>query len=366
MPGKNKADAFFYYTKGNIILNFMKRLATTLCAFGVLVNAAQGSVIEAAGSQAFDGNAAMQAAAEDGGPGSEAATLWDQVNSPMAHVLLPDFWRHNVGADGTLKQMLQQSVEQGISVDVQNENGWSAMTFAAEFNDIDAVHMLCEEFHANVNNMENDEWTPLLFASYHGHEPLIRVLIEKYGADISLLNHEGVGSATLLRHKGMFELAEQVSRRGLADAMDAQTPAAQCSAIMRVLKGSSSNPDAQGRNIPRPDINYATIQNEMGWAPLHFCANAGDVEAIRTLLRQYSAEINVVENDRWSPLMFAVFHGHVEAVAEILSYSGTLQKVEDNNGVFRTVDVERRNDRWVQVQVQVQVQMFACMLPLPY
>lgn len=328
----------------------VKRLAT-LCALGMAASAAQGSVIEAAGSQALGGNAALHAAAaaeagtEDSHLGAETATLWDQVDSPMAHVLLPDFWRHNVGNEGALQQMLQQSVEQGISVDVQNENGWSAMTFAAEFDDVNAVHMLCGEFHANVNNMENDEWTPLHFASYHGHETLLRVLIEKYDADISLLNHEGVGSATLLRRKGLFDLAEQVTRKGLSDAMEAATPAAQCSAIMRVLKDSSSNPDDQGMNTPKPNTNYAAAQNEMGWAALHFCANAGDVSAIRRLLRHFSADINMVENDRWSPLMFAVFHGHVEAVVEILSYSGALKRVEGNNGVFGSVEVEQRNDR---------------------
>jgi len=132
---------------------------------------------------------------------------------------------------------------------------------------------------------------------------MIRLLVDTYGADTSLLNREGAGAATLLLRKGLFELAEKVTRKGLADAMEHSDPEAQCSSLMRVLQDSSGNPE-YGSEMP--DTDYASRQNDAGWAPLHFCANAGEVHAIRELLRVYGADVNVLENDRWSPLMFAV------------------------------------------------------------
>jgi len=92
-------------------------------------------------------------------------TLWDHADSPMSHLLAADFWEDNEGKEGRLQHMLRQAVEMGVSVDAHNENGWSAITFAAEFNDINAMRILLDDFNANVNNMENDFWTALHFAS---------------------------------------------------------------------------------------------------------------------------------------------------------------------------------------------------------
>ena len=277
--------------------------------------------------------------------------LWDEsVASPMSVVLNPTFWETNRGYAGQLTALLEQAVADGISVDSTNSQGWAAITFAAEYLDVDAIDILCRDFNANVNIQENDGWSPLMFGAFHGDEQVVRRLVEEYSADISLLNNAGVGASALLRRKGLFDLAEQVTREGLSYAMDRMASSSPLitSTILDVLHDSTSNPKHHHTDkIARS--NYGNWANKNGWTPLHFCANSNDVVCIDILLGRYEANVNAKEADNWTPLMFAAFHGYVDSVTAILAFDGTLLRVEDNNGIFGSVDLETKNNADITV-----------------
>jgi hypothetical protein len=161
----------------------------------------------------------------------------------------------------------------------------------------------------------------------------------------------------LLRRRGMSDIADNVTRKGLVGATErvASSDPNQRNMILRTLQDSSSNPLHRNEyDPPAPAktsadsmkiINFADFQNSAGWSPLHFCANKNDVPCVKTLLKTYGANVNLQENDGWSPLMFACFHGYLDSVSEILTYEGRLVRVEDNNGVFGKVDVGHKNAR---------------------
>ena len=281
----------------------------------------------------------------------------DSIDYPMSEILVPIFWQQGERRI-KLTELLEVSKELGISVNTQNVKGWSAMTFAAEYGDHEAIDVLLTVYGADINVQEDDGWTPLLFACYHGNTQLIDKLISVYGADTSLLNYDGIGASTLLRRRGLFRIADEVTRKGLIRATEhiSSTDPSQREIILRALQDSASNP-IHG-DIHTTELNYADFQNAAGWGPMHFCADANDVHCLRELLHTYSADVNRPENDGWSPLMFACFHGHIESVTEILKYEGRLVRVEDNNGIFGKVDVEHRNARGITALGLVRQRLF--------
>ena len=284
----------------------------------------------------------------------------------MSSVLTPQFWIGRATSSGRentdhqddcshddttcveLERVLEASVEDGVSIDSRNGQGWSAITFAADHGDADAIELLAGKFECDVDVQETDGWTPAMFAAYHGDEAIVRRLVEEYDADVSLLNNRHEGVSTLLRGSGLSELAELVTKEGLGDAMERSSSSSPVvtSKILGVLRDSTAYPDhkhALPGGAPAAAaagaLDYGSWQNDNGWSPMHFCANLNDADCISSLLYTYGANINVRENDGWTPLMFAAFHGHQQAVSELLNYHGRLLRVEDNNGVFGSLDL---------------------------
>jgi ankyrin repeat protein len=255
-------------------------------------------------------------------------------------ILDKQFWENDSAGGYTrynrLREILDSSDDDPHAI---NSKGWNALTFAADHCDIEAIKILLNDYNFDVNHAENDGWTALHFCGYHGDEDCVRLLVEEYEANASLLNNNKFGVSTLLRNRGLVELSEMVTRVGFARAverMSSSNPSI-TNLIMNTLHDSSSNPDHDVNPLYKGD--WSNIQNESGWAPLHFCANLNDVLCIRSLLNKYNANINVLENDLWSPLHFAAFNGHIESVHEILSHHGALVKVEANNGIFSRVEM---------------------------
>ena len=56
-------------------------------------------------------------------------------------------------------------MDQGIDPNVEDENGWTALTVAAYSGQIDSITYLVNR-GANINKAERDGWTPLSFAAY--------------------------------------------------------------------------------------------------------------------------------------------------------------------------------------------------------
>ena len=266
-----------------------------------------------------------------------------QTESPIYEVLSPRFWQSDADKSSKLRQILDAAIVHGENVDHKNEQGWSGLTFASEFNDLKATKILLDDYKADVNSQENDLWTPLHFAAFHGHREMVELLVGTYDADVSILNHQDIGPVTFLRRKRLFELAERLTNKGMMDAFELQGQEA-CDSLMRVLHDSSCNPDAHASDDESSQTNWANFHNEMGWSPLHFCANAGDAASIRTLLLYYGADINARENDKWTPLMFAVFHGYVEAVNELLLHAPSSKLMTISSKGSEKADLSQRNN----------------------
>jgi ankyrin repeat protein len=79
-------------------------------------------------------------------------------------------------------------VRAGGHVNIANAAGWTPLIYMVNQGDIEGVTELVVTHKADVNKVENDGWSALMFASFHGYEDVVRLLI-RHGADSALSSY---------------------------------------------------------------------------------------------------------------------------------------------------------------------------------
>lgn len=87
-------------------------------------------------------------------------------------------------------ESMRSLIERGISVDVQDEDGKTALYHAAFWGRIEVVELLLEH-HADATMSNVDGWTPLMEASVAGHLDVVKRLIRHGCRDINRGNTRG-------------------------------------------------------------------------------------------------------------------------------------------------------------------------------
>lgn len=160
-------------------------------------------------------------------------------------------------------------------------------------------------------------WTPLHFAADCGHLECIKLLVH-YKARINVTNDLGRTPLYLTianRHWACVEELIQQGARVDTSFLHAFAGAGIIKCLQMILT--------------QKDVNVNAV-NDGGQTPLHYAANAGNVECIRALL-QKSAKVNAKDHEGKTPLHRAVNTGHYECVLALLQ-NKALVDVKDNNG----------------------------------
>jgi len=98
-------------------------------------------------------------------------------------------------------------IKEGADVHAHNENGWTALTLAVTQDKLEAVKFLVVDMHANVDWLENDGWSPLMFAANNNYFEIAELLVNN-GADIGQMASNGADAVTLARDHGFLGLLD--------------------------------------------------------------------------------------------------------------------------------------------------------------
>ena len=74
-----------------------------------------------------------------------------------------------------VKQLLEQ---EGIDVNVQNFEGYTALMLASMYGYADVVELLLEQEGIDVNAQNSNGYTALMWASRFGHTDIVKLLLE--------------------------------------------------------------------------------------------------------------------------------------------------------------------------------------------
>lgn len=131
---------------------------------------------------------------------------------------------------------------------------------------------------AHVDALDEDGWTPLLWAAAHGNEDTVQALLDAGADREAATRRERQGALTLAAKWNRVEVVQALLRRGLS-------------------------PDRR---------------DNIGWSALMWASLQGRTDVVRALL-DGGASIGTVDSDGNTPLILAARRGRLETVKLLLS-----------------------------------------------
>ncbi|CAH1785968.1 unnamed protein product [Owenia fusiformis] len=112
----------------------------------------------------------------------EAGAVGDVFNEELVTPLMKAAGNNNVA-------VVRYLVAAGVVVDSKGEYGMSALHLASKAGHLDTIQYLLSTGKIDVNIMDDGGWSPIIWATEHKHEKVVKYLV-KQGANPNLRDHE--------------------------------------------------------------------------------------------------------------------------------------------------------------------------------
>ncbi|KAF5723716.1 ankyrin repeat domain-containing protein [Fusarium mundagurra] len=200
-------------------------------------------------------------------------------------------------------------VESNMDIDTRDENGQTALHYAAERSWIECIDVLAKH-GANFHIIDNCGFSPFLWAVVAGQENAMAKLLIM-DPDVLATSAGGKPALTWASSLGWSEAAEM-----LLEYHDSMSVARPIQAILPLNEAAASG------DFPTVQLllNYGEDPNHRdgdGWSAIHWAAEEGHLEIVQILLH-YGADIHSVSSYGTSPLHCAANGGHVSIVNLLL------------------------------------------------
>ncbi|ORX84117.1 hypothetical protein BCR32DRAFT_230679 [Anaeromyces robustus] len=163
------------------------------------------------------------------------------------------------------------------------------------------------------DDIDQDGYSPLLYAIVRGHSDCLRILLENYknfDSFCSLTNlYHPLSLASEYGHKDViltlldYNVKEEMNSEGLYPLHIA------CrlghTEIAKILINHGS------------DVNV--LDKDNGWTPIFYCCVNGYIDCVKVLLES-NCKTDIKDDNGWYPLTYAYYHGHIK-IAQLLSFN---------------------------------------------
>jgi len=180
------------------------------------------------------------------------------------------------------------------------KNGLTALHFASQEGDLNAVKSLIEKHNALVdapakhvyfNPLHFDSYTPLHFASREGHLEVAKYLIVEQKARVDVPAKHGRTPLHLASLMGHLEVVKCLI-------------------------------EEQGAQVD--------VQDFWGKTPLHWASEKGHLELVKYLIEEQKAQVDVPAKHGCTPLHWASLRGHLEVVRYLIE-RGALPNLQNSS-----------------------------------
>jgi ankyrin repeat protein len=125
------------------------------------------------------------------------------IEPQNGHYSTENIWRL---AEKNNCEFVNQILEDGIDVDIQDSDGFTPLIWASTSGAVDMVCMLLE-WGANINFKDKFGWTSLIWAAHNGHFDVVENLLNN-GADTSIRTKQGETAAVCARNGHFDDIAD--------------------------------------------------------------------------------------------------------------------------------------------------------------
>ncbi|KAH6903931.1 hypothetical protein BKA70DRAFT_1154855 [Coprinopsis sp. MPI-PUGE-AT-0042] len=169
----------------------------------------------------------------------------------------------------------------------------------------------------DINAQDNNGWTALIYAARRGHTPVLKLLCEVPGIDINTADNRGQTALIHAVDEGNTEAAKLLI--GLPGIDVNATENHGWTALMHAAEGNFTEVVKLLCEVPGIDINAVS---DNGWTALTCAAYWGHTEAAKLLLDAPGIDITVVDKQGKTALSHALERGRKEIADLLLAFPG--------------------------------------------
>lgn len=173
-------------------------------------------------------------------------------------------------------------IDAGAEIDFKSNSGVTALWLAAGENRVGVLKILLKK-HADATVARSDGITALMTASVAGHQEAVKMLLDE-GADPLAVDADGLTALMNAAEKGSVDVMKLL--------VDAAT------------KSGSSE--------------YVDIMSKTGFNALIIASAHGHTDAVKYLIKEAKADVNLVHENKVTSLMYAAASGHVDTMKVLL------------------------------------------------
>jgi len=205
-------------------------------------------------------------------------------------------------------------LKNGVSADLQNEDGLSALHQSVIEDCQDVVDVLID-YGADLNIKDADLWTPMHAAVACGNYELVKYLVDK-NASLVEINTDGNMPIDLVDDNIEIEvyLDQAMSDKGYTEDDLENIRNYVANVMLKDLKEAVEQ---------EKDLN---ITGEHGETSMHIAAANGYGEVVEYLL-DHGAKIDLVDNDHWQPIHAAACWGQDKIIEILVNHGADLDAV---------------------------------------
>ena len=208
-----------------------------------------------------------------------------------------------------------------LKVDLQDNNGWSALMSASQNGRTEVAKLLLDH-HAQVDLQDNNGWSALMSASQNGHAEVAKLLLDHH-AQFDLQDNNGWSALMSASQNGHAKVAKLLlDHHAQVDFQDNDG----WSSLML----ASDNGHAELAKLLLDHHAQVDSQDNNGWSALMYVSRGGQIKVAKLLL-DHQAQVDMRENDGLSPLMIASQEGHTEGAKLLLDHHAEVD-LQDNEG----------------------------------
>ena len=226
--------------------------------------------------------------------------------------------------DPKISESPQLLLEHGASAQGRNKNGQTPLHLAVKHGLTRVVELLLK-LGADVDAQDNDDMTPLLFASQTDDSGTIAQLLLEYGTNVHIRDKTGrtpLHMASLYHTSSVVELLLKVGADADAQDHSGMTP------LFFASRRDCTGADAQLLLEHGASIH---MRNKNGQTPLHLASLDGHPRPMALLLK-FGADVNAQDDDDMTPLLFASQSDRLGDSAQLLLEHGASIHVQNKKG----------------------------------
>jgi ankyrin repeat protein len=117
---------------------------------------------------------------------------------------------HKATSGGHLKIVEALLLHPQVDVNSVDKDGWSALIYAAYRGHSDIVNALLQRPYIDINSVDKNGWSALMHAAYKGHSDIVNALLQRSDTDINQQDHRGWTPLTEAVDEGHAEIVRML------------------------------------------------------------------------------------------------------------------------------------------------------------